>query len=451
MEFGRIFTLALTALGVGVGWMNPVIGLMVYYAFAILRPTQLWFWSFGGTERLSLLVGVSTLVGWALKAFGDWSPLRVVFWPVFGLVLYLTMGALAAQFWAISPRVAWNYWENQFKIVIMVLVTITILREARDLRMFAWVITAGLGYLAYVFNSQYHFDGWNRIYPYGFGGIDNNGVAMIMVMGVPLCFFLAIHDKRLWVRGLCFFAALCLIHVVLFSFSRGGQLGLIMVGVALFTVAMFKLPNKGLTLALALVMLAITLRLAGPQVREDFASIFVNPEERDASAASRFDTWNAAWAAMKDNPLGLGPRNFNLVSARYGLQPNKSVHNLFLQTGADYGFIGMFGLMLFYFGTIWQVWRMTNSRTAIALGWPRYFGHMVVTSLAGFLVCSTFIGMETVEVGYIVATLGLCTVAYVHRMGSAVVAGEEGIAELAEVPPPGSLEDLPELTPAQAA
>jgi hypothetical protein len=94
---------------------------------------------------------------------------------------------------------------------------------------------------------------------------------------------------------------------------------------------------------------------------------------------------------------------------------------------------------------------MTNSRTAIALGWPRYFGHMVVTSLAGFLVCSTFIGMETVEVGYIVATLGLCTVAYVHRMGSAVVAGEEGIAELAEVPPPGSLEDLPELTPAQAA
>jgi O-antigen ligase len=189
-----------------------------------------------------------------------------------------------------------------------------------------------------------------------------------------------------------------------------------MVGVVLFLVAIIALPRKMLTLGMALAVVILALYLAGPEVRDRFASIWVKAEDRDVSAASRKVTWTAAWRCMCDHPMGVGPRNFNLISQNYGLDINKSVHNLFLQTGADYGFFGMIGLFVFYFGAVVQTFLVSRTATARRLVWPHYYCQMVVVSLAGFLTCSMFIGMEAVEVGFIIALLGLCTVVHVREI-----------------------------------
>lgn len=434
-SFGGIFTLVLTAVGTLTGWMYPFTGLMIYYAFAVLRPEALWFWAFGDQgNRLSLMVALSTLVGWVISGFGARKAFAGVAVPMLGLALYLLAGAVAMNN-AVDANKAWIALQVQLKIGLMAMVTLTLVTTEPRIRVFAWVTLASIAYLAYVFNSQYVLDDYNRVWIRGFGGVDNNGVAMIMVMGVPLAFFLGVKDPRWWVKGLCVFAALLLIHVILFSFSRGGQLGLILVGAAIFVVALVMLPNKGLTLLVALLLAAATLRLAGEEVRERFWTIFADPEARDASAASRFDTWAGGLQCMLANPLGVGPRNFNNVSHLYGLPRNKSVHNLYLQTGADYGIAGMIGLTLFYVGTVLQTLRMTLSRTAKRLGWPRYFGHMVAISLCGFLLCSTFIGMESVEVGFIIGMIGLCTVAHVRREAAAEPSEDlPRLPELEEVP-----------------
>jgi O-antigen ligase len=265
---------------------------------------------------------------------------------------------------------------------------------------------------------------------------------MTMVMGVPLAFFIAINSKKWWVKLLCLAAVAMQVHVVLFSYSRGGQLGLVLVGMTIFIIAMLKLPRKGVTIGLAVVFLAFGLYFAGNEVRSRFQSIFLDPEQRDESARSRFATRGAAWACMQDHPMGVGPRNFNLLASRYGLPGRKSVHNLFLQTGADYGFIGMFGLALFYFGTMYKAFRMAATKTAKRLIWPRYYGHMVCISLGGFLVCSTFIGMESVESSFIISLLGLCTVAHVDRVAQEEPA-KQSVPELEQVSPPGDGEPMP--------
>ena len=416
MEFGLVFTNLLTLAGLCYGWMNPVFGLMVFYAFAILRPRSLWFWVHWPMARHSFYIGVATLVGWMFGGFGDWSGLRGAKLPVLGILIYLLCGLFTWQFTAINPYVAWFSLYPQITIVTMLLVTISLIRDEKEIKLFAWITTIALGYLAWVFNSQFVLENWNRVYWRGFGGIDNNGVAMIMVAGVPLTFFMGIQDKRRWVQGLCLFAALCLIHVVLFSFSRGGQLGLCIVGFAIFVAALLYLPNKGLTILAAIAFVIATLILAGREVREEFWSIFVDSEDLDTSAASRFMMWEAAWNCMLDNPLGIGPRNFNLVANRYGGVRGKSVHNLFLQTGADYGFLGAFGLMLFYGSSILNTFIMTTTKTAKKLVWPRYYGHMVSISLGGFLTCSLFVGMESVEIAYIIALIGVCTTTHVNRI-----------------------------------
>ena len=439
LDFGSVFTNVLFLAGFIGGFISPYFGLMVFYAFSILRPTFLWFWAPHLTQRHSFYLGISLLLGWALSGGGDWSHLRG-FWlkaALWGLVVYLASGAMAAWLFAVHPPYAWQNWMVQFKILLVILLTISIVREPGQIRTFAWVVTASLGYLAWVFNSQYYFDQWNRILTHGFGAVDNNGAAMIMVVGVPLAFFMGIYDKRFWVKILCFAAALALIHVVFFSFSRGGMLGLCMVGAATFVVALFHLPNKALTIAIAVGFVIASLQLAGRGVRNEFFSIFVDQQQLDASAASRFLTWGAAWRCMLDNPLGVGPRNFIFVCRNYGLGAQKSVHNLFLQTGADYGFIGMFGLFSFYFGSIISCYLMSQSPTAKKLNWPRYFGQMVSISLAGFVISSMFVGMEAVEAAYIIAILGLCTVAYVNRVAM-LGAGYQphAVIELDEVPDP---------------
>jgi len=416
MGYGWLFTNLATAVGVCYGWLNPFFGLMVYTAFAILRPPFLWFWSWPGGDapRYSFYIALSTLVGWTIKGFGDRGSLKYIRLPMVGLVMYLFAGIVAWRLMAVDGVRAWAALNVQIKIGLMAFVTLSLVRTGKQIQTFAWILLLTLGYLAFEFNNQYLFDSWNRIYWRGFGGVDNNGVAMIMVMGVPLAFFLGINAKTMFRKALCFFTVACMVHVILFSFSRGGQLGLCIVGLTLFVIALFKLPRKGWTLLLAIVFVWLGMYLAGDEVRERFWTIFADQAERDKSAASRFDTWSAAWRCIKDHPMGVGPRNFNAVSHQYGLPVNKSVHNLMLQTGADYGVLGMLGLFLFYGVTIVKTFVMASHPTAVEMGWPRYFGHMVCISLTGFMVCSMFIGMESVETGFLIALLGLCTVNHVY-------------------------------------
>ena len=442
MEFGWLFSHAAALAGVLSGWFNPLFGLMVYYGFAVIRPVHLWDWNNWPFPRLSLYVALSTLIGWAAGGFGNFAGLRSIRWPIMGLAVYLLAGTAAWQLTEVSPEVAWDFLSIQLKIGLMALVTITLVRNAKSIHTYAYLVTAALGYLAWVFNSSYYFDQWNRVRDRGFGGVDNNGIAMTMVMGVPLAFFIAINSKKWWVKLLCLAAVAMQVHVVLFSFSRGAQLGLVLVGMTIFIIAMLKLPRKGVTIGLAVVFPGFGLYFAGNEVRSRFQSIFLDPEQRDESAQSRFVTWGAAWACMQDHPLGVGPRNFNLLASRYGLPGRKSVHNLFLQTGADYGFIGMFALAAFYFGTMYKTFRMAATETAKRLIWPRYYGHMVCISLGGFLVCSTFIGMESVESSFIISLLGLCTVAHVDRVAQDEPA-HQMVPELEQVPSPGEGEPLP--------
>ncbi len=441
---GFIFVKALTAIGLFGGWLYPVVGLMIYYAFAILRPTFLWHWAPWPFHNHSALVGASTLFGWALNGFGQWDHLRYIRIPLLGFGLFILAGSVATVQFAVDRALAWHHLELQLKIAIMMLVMLTLVTSPRTLKIFALVILSTLGYLAYNLNFQYLQDdgfAW-VIYWRGFGGVDNNGLAMIMVMGVPLAFFFALWIPQLWGKALCALAAMLMIHVVLFSYSRGGMLGLIMVGATLFVFSLIWLPRKLLTILAALIFVAASFYLAGEEIREHFMTIWVDEEERDESAASRFDTWAGGWAAMQDHPFGLGPRNFNRVSHEYGLTWNKSVHNLFLQVGADYGFAGMIGLAIFYIGSALQCYTMSRSRVAKRLIWPVYIGQAVVLSMAGFLVCSIFIGMEEVEIGYMVAMLGLGTVAYVRKVEAMEPPPETIPPEMEQVPSPEEMDEI---------
>jgi O-antigen ligase len=395
---GLVFTYLLTYGGAAVSLFRPFHGLLVYICFAIIKPDALWSFSVP-PGNYSRIVFIALFLGWVFAGLGTWSFGRAAA-SAAALVFYLVWSALSAT-QAPDQTLAWSIvWENA-KIVLPVIVGLTLIDSVARLKEIVWTIVVSLGYLAYEFNVSYYF-GDNRLVTVGFAGMDDKTVAITMVVGAAMALFLAVSSVRLVPKTLAVGLALFMIHVPLFSFSRGGMLGLIATGGMAFVM----IPKKPLHLALLAVVVVAGLRLSGPEVRDFFLTSFAEAEERDASAQSRLELWGQAAETMARRPVfGVGPRHWSQwAQLEYEWAGPKEVHNTWLQTGAELGVPGVGALALFFLLTVVRLWGLVRRRVLGPL--ENTYARMVVASLAGFAVSSQFITVYGVEVPYFVTLVG---------------------------------------------
>lgn len=406
LEKGVIFTWLLTIGGCIYGIINPVYGAAAYFALSILKPRALWFWSVV-YHRYTYWVAICTLIGWVLAGFGRRDFFGRMKLPLFCMAVFV--------FWQWLSLIMNGYWDDLYlryhcqKItddMLMVVVALTLITSFKHLRVVTYVLLLATGYLAYEMNYAYVVQHWNRLWIREFAGIDNNGMAMVFAMTVPMAIALGIYEKDWRLKALAWAPIPLNIHAVEFSFSRTGMLGLF----AGIPFLIWLLPRKIRSSSVLILVLVGGLAMAGPSVRRRFSSIFVDPHERDASASSRFTTWAAGWKAMNERPiLGYGPRGFNRRAHVYGLSRGKSIHNLFLQVGADTGFPGMLSLIGIFVGTGLAMLRHRKVRREYSPWYP-YWVAMIVPGLSVTFICGQFIGMERVEMPYYLCLLGLAAI-----------------------------------------
>src|SRR6266568_9246984 len=166
MEKGLIITYLLTNGGAAFALFNPFVGLLVYVAFAILRPESLWHWSVP-EGNYSRIVAIALLIGWVLKGFGNWDFRRAAA-VVYALIGFLLWSIVGAAFVAEHKTEAWEHVEDMAKIVLPVLVGITTIDSMRQIRQLAWVILLSVGYISLEFNLSY-VSGENNLRTLGFG------------------------------------------------------------------------------------------------------------------------------------------------------------------------------------------------------------------------------------------------------------------------------------------
>ena len=399
MEKGLIFTYLLTFGGAVAALFDPFVGLLVYVGFSILKPDALWFWSIP-PWHYSRVVAIGLLTGWALQGFGCWQIGRAR-----GLVVALV------GFWAWSgcaaimapdQAVAWRFVESTGKIVLPFLVGITTIDSMQKLKQLTWVILLSQGYVAYSLNLSY-YSGYNRALEEGFAGMDNNCVAISMVTCVGLGFFLGLHAEKAWQKALAFGSAVLMAHVVMFSFSRGGLLALIITG----AVAFWLIPKRPLQYLAFGVMLLLCLRLAGREVTERFLTTFTDPEARDTSARNRLDYWSYCWDSMQRRPLlGVGPDHWpQVVVKQYG-RTSAEAHSVWLQIGAELGIPGLCLIVLFFGGCIIRLWPLARERTKCADPWSLHLSRMVVASIVGFAISGQFVSLKGLELPYYIVLVG---------------------------------------------
>ena len=75
--------------------VNPFVGVVVYWIFAIVRPQFLYGWS-GLRGNFSEIIAIATLIGWAARGFGTWRLGRGK-WALYFLVAYYLWGSGAER------------------------------------------------------------------------------------------------------------------------------------------------------------------------------------------------------------------------------------------------------------------------------------------------------------------------------------------------------------------
>lgn len=406
---GLIFTYLLTYGGSVVALFEPFVGICIYYAFAVLRPQVLWYYSLPPDMPFSKYVALATMAGWVFKGFPHGGSLKDDSSPMVAFGVFVLLVQLSAWF-AIEPARADLISSDMLKILVMFFIGICLLDSMKRLSVVLWGYIAVQGYLTLDMNLTYFLEGINPVvHNDGFGTLNNNTFALSLLPGLSLALMAGIFETRLLFRGAALFSALSSIHVILLSESRGAYLGL----AAIAGLAFYFIPKNARTISALVVIVVLSGFLVGESVREEFGTMFA--DELDDSAAARFSLWQAGWGAMKDYPfLGAGPGNFEIISHHYGVEEGRAAHNLYMQIGADCGIPALVSLMSFYVLTFIKLQRIIPWKTrrdavpvdptVMAIGVGAFAG------LAGYLLHSVFSSGVLIETPYLTALMALATV-----------------------------------------
>ena len=386
---------------------------VAFYMLTFFAAPHLWWW---GDDLPTLrYAGISGLVllGTVLLQWSQQEGQGHHFTTVHKALIAIAVNATFVQFVVASrPNITLEDYIELLKLSLLVFIMWRAIQDRRDLRIAMMSVALGATYLGYEiwWNERGYFDG-GRLEGVGApGAISSNSLANLMLLSLPLIGSLWIEGSR-YHKVTALIAGPLTLNVILLCNSRGGFLGL------LGSAASFLMVSRGPTRkravkTLALGSLALFLLLGDVRILERFSTTFVGSEERDRSAASRLDFWQAGLLMLSDYPLGDGGGSFkNVHGGRYlarvvgGDPEERSLHNGYLTEATDWGVQGLFLRLLFLGSALAMAYRTSRlcrleGRTNDALT-----GICIIVATAGYMIHCMFGSFISNEWGYWIVPL----------------------------------------------
>ena len=327
---------------------HPFWAVLLYYLLAVLRPQHLWDWALPVEWRWSLCSVLIVLMSLAANLPRIVSRLRVnavgILTIMFGSWLMLSMLT------AFNPQTSLTYGTDIGKILLMALIAGIVIDRLWQIRALTLMLLTTIGYIAWEVNSLYLLQGRLDIFHYGYGGLDNNGAALMLAMGIPFAYAYGTSAPRLWQRLASWTIGLLMLHAMLLAYSRGAMVA---AGVGVIWLLVHHKPRINALMIVILLAVAVSF-LAGQEIRQRFMS--TQRYTTDSSSQARFLSWRAGWEIAWDHPItGIGIRNSNRYTQNYGAEKfQQTIHSQYLQIAADSGipailiFIALLGTSMYY-------------------------------------------------------------------------------------------------------
>jgi probable O-glycosylation ligase (exosortase A-associated) len=233
---------------------------------------------------------------------------------------------------------------------------------------------------------------------------DNNSFALAVNMSLPMLLFLARDEKNRKMRWLLYASFFCGLLSVIFTYSRGGLLGLAAV---LFAIT-FKSRYKVVGVAFIAIAALIVLSFAPPKWMDRMGGLARG--EVDGSGHQRLVSWGTSWNFATDYPITGG--SFNAlpdveIFQRYQTEPlpggfeSSGPHSIYFQTLEEQGFVGL-GIYLVLVASCWLglLGLRQRAKRFAATQWMVPYTHMIEVSLFGFLVSGAFLGLANFDLYY---------------------------------------------------
>jgi putative inorganic carbon (HCO3(-)) transporter len=390
-----MFVLGLMSVGTYYALQGPFYAVLFYLWNAYFRPEEwLWLDALKGA-KLSLIIGSYLLL--VTLCSGRTFPRHG---RVLLIGLFLVQSLLSTVF---SPHSAysWPYWIEFAKINMIGYLMLVLIDDFTKFRAVLLVIALSLGVEGakqgwfYLLTSP----GGVNTNPIPFLG-DNNGVAVGMLMLVPIFTLLAQTTPRKWARWCYGFLLMGVLYRALSTYSRGGFLAACVLGSLCWLHSRRKLR--------ALVVLLVLLIIVVPNLPDAFwvrmQTIQTYAEDQDHSALGRLHFWQVALLMAAEHPiLGVGFNAYNVAYNHYDFFQgtyggSRSVHSSFFGVIAELGYGGFALFALILLAAFRSCQRASN------IGWAhpelahlRSAATALRLSLVVFLIGGSFLAVQYQE------------------------------------------------------
>ena len=370
-------------------FLRPHVGILAWCWISYMNPHRLT-WGFAYEFPVAMAVGVATLGAWMLSK----EPKKFQINAISGLLLAFVFWMSFANLFAMVPDLAFEKWNQSFKIILMTFVTMVLMHNRERLHSLVWIIVLSLGF----FGAKGGLftvlgGGESRVWgPPGSFINDNNALAMALVMVLPLMRYLQLQSEsklvRLGLYGLMILTAFSIIG----SQSRGAFLG----GICMVAFLILKSRQRVL-LSLLVVGFMIVGAFFVPQHWIDRMRTIETYQE-DSSALSRLEVWEFGLKVANDRPLVGGGFRVSydddiylkyMPDARKGR--GRNWHSVYFEILGELGYVGL-AIYLAMLAAVWhaasRIVRQTSKRAD--LHWAGDLARMIQVSLVGFATAGAF-------------------------------------------------------------
>lgn len=346
-----IVVYAMVAFGVPLSIFEPFYGLLLYLFFAHAHPQDFVWASY--TFNYGMVLVPSLLVGYVAFEMRKSPP------PVRGMLLLAAfwMWLVAASLMAYDTQLAFDILIRFSKIFVIAILVATLANSIERIGAILRIIAISLGFLGAKGLIDIIISG-GKYRMQGPGGMmsEENEYALGLNMAIPILFWMAQVEERRWLRNCLRVAALGCATTVIFTYSRSGLLGLILVcGLLLFY------SKRRFLAPAALALAGMIFLIVAPEGAIERYKTIPTASQKDPSAMQRIEMWETALLMTKAHPFfGVGPRNFELSVPKYSTFEPRAPHNAFMALMAESGIpscLLFIAIVLTASGASWLNWR----------------------------------------------------------------------------------------------
>lgn len=404
-----VFIVVVFIMGV---FFSPYIGILIFLMGALIHPAQIIGESVAGLH-LARNLAFLMLFAWLfhILVYRDFGMIKSrQNWLVLGFGIMLLCSSL-------------RYFDFSFpnfvellKLLILYFMVINLVKKPKQVFIIVWfliflcLITSVIGVYQY-FNNIGLYSPEDKVLRITGTSLDPNDYAMHLVMVFPLLISFFFIARNIIMRLILVMTSILLLSNVIFTFSRGGFVGL---GVVIFFSFIILIMQKRIKPigAMALLFSFILLLSFIPARYWTRMLTILNPSE--ASASARLESWKAGFNMMKDHPIigvGLGafPHEYalraSLAADEFKVKIPRFAHNSYIQVGAEIGVIGLtffLLLILFSFRDILRAQRIFREKNEVVLSELCQF---LGVGLMGYAACGMFLTQAYLTMFWIVVPL----------------------------------------------